>query len=356
MTENNPLQLTYFKNLDALRAFAAFAVILPHFSDEWKTEIGKGALFHLFRLGNHGVSLFFVLSGFVITRILLHTAKKENYFKSFYVRRTLRIFPLYYTALLLYYSYHFIDPLTKYFFSSGNWSYFFYLQNFARTFHWSNNGPDHFWSLAVEEHFYFLWPAIIFFTSKKNLNTLIAICVFIIIASLFLRYYFVAQNLEVNVFTFTRLDQLVLGSMIAILETKSLLSKKYQGHYFLLTITGLAGTVFLDASHHGLLKDVFKHSFLGLLFAGIIMICTVQEEHALFKKLLQNKVIQYLGKISYGIYVWHFISIPIVNHFLKPNAACGFLLVCMVTIIVASLSFHFLETPFLKMKAKFQYS
>ncbi len=149
------MKLIYYKNLDGIRAIAALMVMFFHFFASIKINTPTlSVLLKLSIFGQTGVTLFFVLSGFLITRILISTKHNTDYFKNFYLRRTLRIFPLYYLFLLIYY---YIYPLI---FNTGftpikDQLYFYaYIQNFAETFHWTANGPNHFWSLAVEEHFY----------------------------------------------------------------------------------------------------------------------------------------------------------------------------------------------------------
>ena len=177
------MEIKYFKNLDGIRAIAVLMVMLSHFLTPLhsKFNILQQLLNKSSMLGQLGVSLFFVLSGFLITRILLNTKEKKQYFKNFYVRRILRIFPLYYLFLILfYYIFPFIldTEIPKF---SQQLYYFTYLQNFAITFKWDSVGPIHFWSLAVEEHFYIFWPFIIYFFKD---NKVIRIIILLIVSSL----------------------------------------------------------------------------------------------------------------------------------------------------------------------------
>lgn len=348
-------KLKYFKNLDALRAFAAIAVIFAHFFDQNKVAKDT-ALFKLFALGNSGVSLFFVLSGFVITRILIQTVNSDNYFKSFYLRRTLRIFPLYYFALACYYFIpQLIDGSNHFELNSKQLYYVFYLQNFARTFNWDSVGPAHFWSLAVEEHFYFLWPAIIFLCLKLNFKTLINVSFFIIVLAHLLRVVMSYNGYEINVFTFTRIDQLVFGGLIAVYEKKGFLIEENKQKFIALIVIGFLGIVTIELQNSVLLKEVFKHTFFGLLYGGLIMYVVISEKSVFVNQLLQNKLIQYLGKISYGIYVWHVLAISIVNTYFSLNIYFGFILTLFITILISWGSFQIIESPFLKLKSKFNY-
>lgn len=162
--------MKYYKELDGVRAVAALMIMVCHF---FLYADSENSFFLLLKkisvFGQTGVSLFFVLSGFLISRILLNAKKEKNYFRNFYVKRILRIFPLYYFFLLLYY-FGLPTILSEQIYSFSEQKYFWvYLQNIARTFEWKSEGPVHFWSLAVEEHFYFFWPILFFFFSTKRI-------------------------------------------------------------------------------------------------------------------------------------------------------------------------------------------
>lgn len=350
------MKLDYFKSLNGLRTIAALMVIVAHFFNQ-KNSFNSVLFFKMAKFGNSGVSLFFVLSGFVITRILLNSINSNTYFKTFYIRRTLRIFPLYYLALLCYY--YLPHVLTLLYQFSGSFSsqiyYYTYLQNFARTFNWNSSGPIHFWTLSVEEHFYLLWPAIVYFGYRFKQNWLLYISGVLILLPLLLRFYMLSSGYVIEFFTFTRLDQLVLGGILAILERKKLLNKPYKNMYILSTV---AGAVFfiLCGFFNDFYQDIFKHSALGIFYFGIIGLCVIYEHNGLATKFLKFPVMQYLGTISYGIYVWHALSIDVVKHYITTHwVMLDFFLVVALTIIISSISYRFVEKPFLNLKRFFSY-
>jgi peptidoglycan/LPS O-acetylase OafA/YrhL len=347
------MQLQYFKNLDGMRAIAALAVIVAH-----SCTSDNPVLFRLFQLGNQGVSLFFVISGFVITRILLNNVNQQGYFYNFYVRRTLRIFPLYYFALLCYdFLPYLIEEGTKT--TSGMWYHFVYLQNFARTFNWQFVGPGHFWSLAVEEHFYLMWPFLVYFAFKKFSNSLRALTIIsigLIVFSFLLRYIMLLQNFEINVFTFTRLDQLSMGCLIAILEVKGKLKAEFRGFSYGMIGIGLLGVLVCMRSGF-FINELFKHDAFGLIFAGIITLVVMDNKSKLLDIILGNSAIQYLGKISYGLYVWHVMVIGYFHKYIDKNVGViNFFLILGITVVVSSISYFVLEKPFLELKERFKYS
>ena len=155
-----------------------------HFFQPYLNSDKSGFLYRIAKIaifGQTGVTLFFVLSGFLITRILLSTKNQDNYFSAFYARRALRIFPLYYLFLAIYF---FINPFIhgeQIIPASKQWYYWVYLQNFALTFNWDSAGPMHYWSLGVEEHFYLFWPVLVYFVDTKHISKVIY---FIIIVSI----------------------------------------------------------------------------------------------------------------------------------------------------------------------------
>jgi len=175
--------------LDGVRGIAVLMVIVFHafwfnqfYFGESVKEVMRFAI-----LGQTGVDLFFVLSGFLITRILLATKGKKYQIRNFYIRRLLRIFPLYYMCLIIFFL---VIPLLSNDFSGINnifsfhfWSYILYLQGFTFTFLNQFNGPVHFWSLAVEEHFYIFWPFFVLFFSVSGLIRTSLILIFVCIVS-----------------------------------------------------------------------------------------------------------------------------------------------------------------------------
>src|SRR5579863_2675550 len=187
---------------------------------------GKSAIMltvkNLFYAGWSGVDLFFVLSGFLITGILIDTKEAENYFSSFYPRRILRIFPLYYTVLsfivILAHVLHrasFDQIMAK---PSDQIFYFFYLNNWMILLKdtWHPNIIGHFWSLAVEEQFYLLWPMCVWLTPKRSLLRLAATgCVVALILRIGLvAAYGPSQAIVQN--TFARMDALLAGACCAV--------------------------------------------------------------------------------------------------------------------------------------------
>ncbi len=225
-TRTRNLSALHVKALDGVRGLAVLMVILYHM--EYlapRSSLWAKALLAPLRIGWAGVDLFFVLSGFLITGILLDTRESPNYFRSFYARRALRIFPLYYLVLsgILVLA-HFTSTLNYVLpVSHDRFFYFVYLNNwwpFLRDT-WHGNILGHFWSLAVEEQFYLLWSLCVFAIARRHIR-LAALCgiagALVIRCALFLHG---GTTRDVIENTFSRMDALLVGRLPRLVGTRS---------------------------------------------------------------------------------------------------------------------------------------
>ncbi|MDR2236766.1 MAG: acyltransferase [Chryseobacterium sp.] len=344
------IKLKHYHELDGVRAIAVIMVMFFHFFQDIEAS---GPVIKLTLFGKTGVSLFFVLSGFLITRILLNSKEKNSYFKSFYMRRILRIFPLYYFFLLIYY---FIFPLVSDWhaasFHEQIW-YWTFIQNFAITFNWKSFGPLYYWSLAVEEHFYLFWPFIIYYCPVKKIKWVVLFLCFI---SFLTRVILIYNHIEESLLTFARFDELALGSFLAIMERENKLisnhSKKFLFAFFALLLP-LFYLSFKNGSY-SLLDNSLRHLVLGLVYASFVaFIVSVSSDNRL-KQLLKTPFFSFTGKISYGLYVYHPTCFLIIHYYLKDsNLIISFILSFGLAYVISALSYHFFEKRFLKLKSKF---
>ncbi len=348
----------YIKSLDGLRAIAALSVLVFHFSQyaiftsdwgKWIQKIGY--------LGQTGVSLFFVLSGFLITRILLDQINHPHYWKNFFIRRSLRIFPLYYLYLTFEY---FVVPNV---YGTGTpdislqWYYWFYLQDFAFTFHWTSMGPKHFWTLAVEEHYYLVWPFVVFYF---KINKLIHPIIFIFIVSAITRYILAINGFQTFFFTFARMDEIALGALLAWMEKKNALSY-FCGKLFytaLFIVCTLALMIWWEFSSYGTIwVQVVKYNliaFIYFLFIGKVI--TLNKKNWL-SRILCSGFFSYTGKISYGLYVYQATAVVwgVTHGYARePLLFLGSLL--FFSYAIATISFFAFEQPILKLKDRLTYS
>jgi peptidoglycan/LPS O-acetylase OafA/YrhL len=354
---NEARVLSYMPQLDGLRAIAVLAVIYTHYlpKEYWFFNIYWGSI---------GVKLFFVLSGFLITSILLESQKgiaggkqtKSFALRQFYIRRFLRLMPLYYIVLFITVIINI--PLAR---ESFIW-HLAYLSNvyFSITGDWA--GPlSHFWSLCVEGQFYLVWPLVILFLPKRWLLPVIIST--ILIAPL---YRFFGQLAGLNqmaiwVLVPGCLDTLALGSLLAYINSeKEHVEKKILKPSALISIS--IWMIFLFLNQLGIqfgILDASKDLFLGLFLVWLIDQASIGFK-GIIGKFLELKVLIFIGKISYAIYLLHnFIPHVLIRLFSNLNLSVKpsllWLLSFAITISLATLSWHLIEQPIAKLKKQFQY-
>jgi peptidoglycan/LPS O-acetylase OafA/YrhL len=347
------MSLKYHKELDGVRAVAVFMVIFFHFFFELNLPplINKIANF-----GRTGVSLFFVLSGFLITRILIETKESPGYFSNFYVRRSLRIFPLYYFYLtLIFIILPLISgkPIPPFNLQVYNWTY---LQNFALSFRWEHVSPRHLWSLSVEEHFYLFWPLLIYLLS---ITKIVLASVLTIVIAFVVKYFMIEYDYLAYYFTFARMDELSMGALLAVLEIKNKLIARNANKFLLLSVilavpTIALLTIFTDIDNT--IIQIVKYNLLAFTYLSMIGYIISLRETGWVKRFLSTKPMVYSGKISYGLFVYHPLCIIAVwNVFPKMNLAILFVIVVGFSLLVASASYYLFELNFLKLKRFFEY-
>jgi peptidoglycan/LPS O-acetylase OafA/YrhL len=312
VTTTNPRVNRYVPELDGVRGIAILLVMIFHFGVE---HTGPERWYNLWiRFGWCGVDLFFVLSGFLITRILLRTRHVHGYFSRFYVRRVLRIFPLYYAVLGL--AFWIVIPwLNQFGYLNGlraeqPW-YWLYVANWRTGYgHFSGSPLGHFWTLAIEEQFYLVWPVVVWLMPEE---WLIRVCLTVPLISVGLRQIpqirdaaLVSPEFFYRLTPF-RLDGLVLGAAIAILlRHPKWLVRASRGVPWLLmgSLSMLAFVLWWDgtASQFGPLLSRFGINVLDLLFAcGLFLLVT----RGTGSGLLRGRALRSLGKYSYAIYIIH---------------------------------------------------
>ncbi|MFA6292708.1 MAG: acyltransferase [Victivallales bacterium] len=344
--------------LDGMRAIAALMVLGLHF-----TGCHNEPLFlrKAMVIGGTGVDWFFVLSGFLITRILLRSKESPTFFSSFYARRILRIFPLYYAYLAIFF---YVVPLLfseKILPADTQIWFWVYLQNAAMTFSDKcSGGPAHFWSLAVEEHFYLAWPLLVYFLSRRHFTIVLgAVIVFPII----MRIIFVMNGIEVYFFTLTRIDSIGFGAILAVMFTEGIpqtTGTRRAVRLFRILLIGiplivLPSFIFLSGTSM-MWMQVVKFTVIPAFYFAVMGFCLADPAAKLLTCFFSIGCLRWIGAISYGIYVFHPTTFLIVRR-LVPDAGyiLDFALSFGFTIAIAYLSFRFFESPILKLKDKFKY-
>ena len=320
-----------------------------------------------------GVQLFFVLSGFLISGILLDTREKPRYFTSFYARRTLRIFPLYYFVLAV----AFVVlpavgamPSGMAATSSNQVWLWTYVVNWTEPHGGGVTGFPHFWSLAVEEQFYLFWPLLARFTVPSRLLTLSFVLATSSIVSRVLMLRFGATTEAVYHYTFCRMDALVLGAALAAAFRVPAWRAVLMARTRLLFLSGVGLLALLFVATKGLPRTTLLMQTAGytlLSIAFTLLVGAVVSDHVRGRGVLSRAFsgawLRALGKYSYAIYVVHqplnlFIGKPwLAAHGQQdPSVLVGLGYVVGVSaasFVMAALSFHGMEKHFLRLKRHF---
>lgn len=343
--------------LDGIRGLAILLVTIYRFTKDlavptWVTN--------LLGVGEHGVDLFFVLSGFLITGILLRSKGRADFFTRFYYRRTLRIMPLYLLAIFLFAC---IVPWTI-----GEGTLFdlasqnqFYLWTYGTNFYmaWSDSwcfGPlDSFWSLAIEEHFYFLWPVCIFFLSPKNALRL-AIALVMASASSRVGYaYCFGNSVAANVLTIFRLDALGLGAALSLAMHIDCLPRWRKS--YTLAWLGLGAILTASVLLHRSIYTSTLFGWAAFWMIGLWMLLD-SKPTGLAARVFRTRPLVHFGKYSYAMYIFQLPILTLVSlhpmvQEMKKTWIGGIgvaALLFAVTWAVSLLSWNLVEKHFLKLK------
>jgi peptidoglycan/LPS O-acetylase OafA/YrhL len=335
--------------LDGVRGIAILIVIVHNTLPKFPSL----PLQSLFAYGWMGVDLFFVLSGFLITGILLDSKGSEGYFKNFYARRILRIWPLYYSILLLMFVVvPFLRPASGsaiFARSSRWWAYPFFLQNFLIYHSSSAAGPlGVTWSLAIEEQFYLVWAVAIRWCSKFQL---LCIGAAVICLSPGLRLYLSLHHADIYTNVFCRMDGLMEGGLLALAlgSPRFLLSR----------LLNLAWLSLFAAASLGFLTETLHARWMTYSFVSIgstaFVYLALFEAHKWLRAVLTNRWLIYTGTISYGLYLLHKIPFDFIQLFhWDKYPALAWMTGLAACYVIATLSWKLLEKPFLNLKRLFE--
>ena len=351
----------YIPQFDGLRGLAILLVLIGH--SGFLEALPHAGMLEYTRFG---VDLFFVLSGFLITGILTDSKGSHHYFRNFYARRALRIWPLYYLVLFVAFA---VAPL---FAPSMRptavsvWPAFvFYVQNIVFA-HRSTYpfGLGATWSLAVEEQFYLTWPVLVFLLKKR---TLAIVSVLLVVMSLSLRFSFHFHGAPlgfVHFFTLSRLDAIALGSLAALwLRSPSCTFVRWRIRAYQFLGLGVAGAILARILMHRN-SSIIGYTFLAIAFTGLLGISlTSDPRSSLLGRSLSARWLRYIGRISYGIYLLHYPLFILwarfigslgfyQTHKLAGNLE-GFAGQIILATIAASISWRFFEEPILRLKDLF---
>jgi peptidoglycan/LPS O-acetylase OafA/YrhL len=370
--------------LDGVRGLAILLVILFHHTQMQSRTWFDEVWIRIARFCWSGVDLFFVLSGFLITGILFRTRGAPGYFRSFYARRTLRIFPLYYVvvAFSLY-------VLPRLFPESdlaklgemamrdrSSLWYWLYLANFLV----AEDGFTHpilsiAWSLAIEEQFYLVWAVVVWLAGRR---TLMALAGAMMVAALALRILLVlegARPAAIYVWTFTRMDTLALGALLALaVRDERLDSRLARVARVVLpvTVAAIAFLVYREGSHFwgGPLTQTGGYTILALFYGSLLVLALPRRRGAspLAQRVFTSAFLRWLGRYSYALYLFHVpirrvvrdnfygvAQFPTLFGSQLPGQLLFYVVATAPAALAAWASWHLLEKHALRLKRFFPY-
>ena len=351
----------YFPGLNTLRGIAVILVVLYH----------NFNFLPLTQFGFLGVDLFFVLSGFLITDILLRTKARPHYFTNFYTRRVLRIFPVYFASLLFLFfilpSFLKVNYDLNYYRNNQYWFYLF-IQNWLFVIKPLEKSflLNHFWSIAIEEQFYIVWPFVIY--SIKKTQTLLRLLCILFLSLFVFRWWILFEHMQdQRIFSFLRFDGLLAGSAIALIKWHKLQMPRHLNAILIVLLAAL------NAGFLAIIM-VFKKNlpyFPCCGFTTFTILFGMATHYAVYlKKLpamlpLTEKVLHFFGKISYGLYIYHWpifvLLSPVFRQFFEQQFHLAYLtayycspvLATALAIALSAVSYRYYETIFLRLKNRF---
>jgi peptidoglycan/LPS O-acetylase OafA/YrhL len=357
-----------------LRGCAILGVLLLHLTSALGTPAGAPARLvkQVSGIGWTGVDLFFVLSGFLITGILADARDTPHRYRTFYVRRALRILPLYYAFVVLLFV---VPPLVgAAAYTTGftdQLPYWLYLQNFRPLPNQALDLSAHLWSLAIEEQFYLVWPLVVFTLSRTNALRVCAVC---LLGALAYRVASVLADADLHQVYFqtpARLDGLALGGAIALISRGGggpARLRRVAPAVLAASAAALAGAALHPSGFDpgGAYMVSVGYTALAFFF-GAVLVLALDAGPARLPRLLSASPLRFFGRYSYGLYVIHVPLIALARLAgVSPDAFAGTrwelpglvgytALMGTASVLAALASWHLYEKHFLKLKARFAY-
>jgi peptidoglycan/LPS O-acetylase OafA/YrhL len=386
MDATSPSELTMLKNeaekripaLDGVRGLAILGVMACHFAiSGWPDTVTGRLVNRAAGTGWAGVDLFFVLSGFLITGILLDAKTAPHYFRNFYMRRVLRIFPLYYGFLILIFlGLPLILPFTPaigpivahqgWLWGYGTNLYMGWKGTWFFEKDWLKLG--HFWSLAIEEQFYLGWPLVVFLFSRR---TLIGTCIACLAFSLAARILLVgldAPKICAEIMTPCKIDALAAGALAVLLlrGNHEQIFRRVRAAACVFAVAVVAIGIYRRTwDSVDPVVQTIGYSVMDLLFAALVILCVAPSQPNWLGRFFSHPALKWFGTYSYAIYVFHVPLMPVFSRLfptkeLTLRLGSAYVAVVVHTILAVAISsllafasWHLYEKHFLKLKRYF---
>lgn len=345
--------LGQIKELDGIRGIAILIVMAFHFGIPYCDG------------GWLGVDLFFTLSGFLITSLLIKEWNKTQKINllHFYARRALRLLPALFLLLIVlnvldYYHLYPVDPTSS--LKRSSFYSLFYFANWARAIGIPMGPLEHTWSLSIEEQYYIMWPFIVsLFLKGGKLNGLLKTLFVVLISMMLLKVFLFYQDIPLRHLyngLYARLDELIFGSGLAIILSykPTDVIQRFGQKIWIIIIGGTLVFAYLTHAISWTDPFVYVGGLTVAAFTSALIVFGALVGPPFFKKVLRIPFLAFLGKISYGLYLFHWPINIYVNDGLKIHyLPLAILIKFVLTIAISYISFNFMEKKFLSLKHKF---
>lgn len=344
------------KQLDGIRGLSILIVFFSH--------LGLGHLVP----GGFGVTVFFFISGFLISKLLIYEIEESKglNFKNFYIRRAFRLYPalLFFTLLVVtLLIFHNVQLIPSQIVAA-----LFYFENYYYVY-FINYQDEHLlqsifkilWSLSIEEHYYLFYPIFLYLTYSKVRLHLFLTILFLLLPLVF-RLAYVDMLVDPKLYekynyslTHTRIDSILYGSLLAYLLFKHQAGAKIlaflQNKWIL--ILALLILLFTFLYRQDSFRETYRYTIQGICLAPVIIFAIYGNQSILNRFLFANNTFVYIGKLSYSIYLFHWLAIPLATMYFTKFGIQWQLFVFAVTIGLSLFSYYRVEMPFVKLRKKF---
>ena len=362
-TENKlEIAFTHIKALDGLRAVAVLIVMFHHL------DLLIPDKKEFFKAGYLGVDVFFVLSGFLITSVLLkeHSKFENINLKNFFLRRTLRLIPAYWFFLAVLYvfgNYLLVPDSAAFIYGYNNFFWaFFYLTNWHRII---SDGTvtgnlNHTWSLSIEEQFYIFWSLVLFlaFREKKTRPQVFGIALGITVVLIFWQLFRAITKTEFDTIYYStdlRMDAIMIGCVLSFLYYWKLIPQGFTDSmkFKMMSLASLITSIFILFNFaYGDMTLFYGFKSLFSINIAVIILWLITQKNHFIVKLLETRLLCWIGTISYPLYLWHYLCYETGRKYFD-SVSLQIIFGLSISFIIASFSYYLIEKPFLRLKHKF---